>query len=529
MLLSRCDNGSIPDAKVTEERIQGPLRRTNRTDQYVERVRLLLARLMVIARRHPYASLLGLEAWLAYAAYQLWIVVTGPIGYWNDSAAYVSVARSPFPSVALLSGQRPPLVPLLWKMTGSPLSFAVTQTVFGIVAWTILAITVARLVRPGWPGLLAGASVLAFASCWQVTEWNWNVLSESVALSATAIVCAATIWLARRFTLSRACVLALACCVLVADRDQTIWVVGPAGVAIGLYGVVMYLGTRRRSVPTRELLLLALSLFAIASLAELGAASSHRNVINMKDVFYVRVFPFPARVQWFAQHGMPDSKRVDIIARQTLPLPGSAKVVEPNFGLPGLRRLDRWFEDRAELTYAEFLVTHPGYVLTAPFARPALTYNNDNGNLAFYGSLIGQNPANPANHALPFLPILMFPSWEVTLAVGLTGAALLLERRPLSFRCWVPAFALVATGLWSMLVAWHGDGMEVARHTIEGNIEVRIAVLVLAIQGVLGSRLSTGPSTRSAHEPDSSIPPPHSGSDLHHVQPTPKPSTHALG
>jgi hypothetical protein len=39
--------------------------------------------------------------------------------------------------------------------------------------------------------------------------------------------------------------------------------------------------------------------------------------------------------------------------------------------------------------------------------------------------------------------------------------------------------------------AWHGDGREVARHTIEGNIQVRLAVLLALIFSLLWSPADT--------------------------------------
>jgi hypothetical protein len=44
---------------------------------------------------------------------------------------------------------------------------------------------------------------------------------------------------------------------------------------------------------------------------------------------------------------------------------------------------------------------------------------------------------------------------------------------------------LGALGIFTMLVAWHGDGQEVTRHTIEGFAEVRVCVLILFLVGVL--------------------------------------------
>ena len=44
---------------------------------------------------------------------------------------------------------------------------------------------------------------------------------------------------------------------------------------------------------------------------------------------------------------------------------------------------------------------------------------------------------------------------------------------------------LTFIGLPAMLVAWHGDGQEVTRHTIEGFAQIRLGVWILLIVGLL--------------------------------------------
>jgi hypothetical protein len=46
---------------------------------------------------------------------------------------------------------------------------------------------------------------------------------------------------------------------------------------------------------------------------------------------------------------------------------------------------------------------------------------------------------------------------------------------------------MAIVGMLAILIAWQGDGMEVARHTIEGNVEVRLAVLVTMLFALLWS------------------------------------------
>lgn len=438
---------------------------------------------------HPAQAASASAIWAAYASYQLWVVVRTSIGYWQDPSSYASVARHPFPSLGLLAGWRPPLTPILWKLTGSLLSFAVVQTLIGIASWSLLALVTARLVRPGAGRLVAGGLVLAFASCWQVTEWNWNFLSESLAISLTVVLLSGALLCIEQRTRTGIGVMLVAAVLLMADRDQEVVSLGTAAI-VAIVVAAGYAVVRRkdRLLLRKSLLggLAALVLLAASGLGLAGEYSSSRNVVNVEDVFVVRVFPFPARVAWFAAHGMPEKSKIDQVAGRTTAPTGTAKVVYPNLQAPVFAPLAGWFARHSRSAYVEYLVTHPGYDVTAPFASPVLTYNDANGNLAFYGSLIGPRPSGTA---LPGLPVVLFPPWPVVALLGGAGAvaALLLWRRRREVAVLV-LFALF--GAWSMFVAWHGDGMEVARHMVEGTMAARLAALELVIVAVLGEQSS---------------------------------------
>jgi hypothetical protein len=53
-------------------------------------------------------------------------------------------------------------------------------------------------------------------------------------------------------------------------------------------------------------------------------------------------------------------------------------------------------------------------------------------------------------------------------------------------RPWRVVTVLTLVGIVAMLVAWHGDGQEVTRHTVEGAAEVRLGVWILLTLGLIG-------------------------------------------
>jgi hypothetical protein len=213
----------------------------------------------------------------------------------------------------------------------------------------------------------------------------------------------------------------------------------------------------------------------------MGAYVAHRNVVNIEEALFVRVFPFPDRVAWFSAHGMPQGQATDAQARTANAATATTpKVVGINLSDANWAPLDRWFHHRGLTTYAFFLLTHPDYVVSAPFASPPLTYNNASGDLAFY---------LPTGHdPLSVLETIFIPNRFVVVALALLGVAIGGGRR--IWRSRESRFLLVfgVAGLFSMLLAWHGEGMEATRHMVEGDVEVRLGVLLLLLLAVLGHK-----------------------------------------
>ncbi len=304
---------------------------------------------------------------------------------WNDTAVYVHMASAPIWSRRFWAGQRPPLTALLIKLVGSADGFLAAQAVIAALCWGFLAFTVGRLVEPGWRRVAAVWSMLAVATAFPVTLWNRSVLSESFSMSLLALLFATLIWTARRWTWPRVSGVAAVCLCYAAvqgcaDLDGRI-----------LVDCDRSMGGGRRSAPRSPMSPsaaggLSICLIGLVALTGWGAVSSHRTRENVADVFYVRVFPFPDRVAWFAAHGMPEQNQVERLAGTTQTEPGTAKVVYVSPTDPAFRQLDGWLATNGSSTYFLWLLTHPGYVISEPFARPERAFNSAKGDLLFYAA-----------------------------------------------------------------------------------------------------------------------------------------------
>ncbi|MHB1517926.1 MAG: hypothetical protein ACYCYQ_06550 [Acidimicrobiales bacterium] len=365
------------------------------------------------------------------------------------------------------------MTPLLIKVFGNSIAMTTAQAVIAALCWGSLALTVGFQVPAGWRRIVGAWSILAFATAFPITLWNRSVLSESISLSALALVFVTSIWTARSVTWPRVFAVVLVYLVFVGARDSNVATVAVLGVVIAVAALTRI--RRNRGVALR-LGSLACMLVALCGLASIGTISSHRTTRDVVDVFEVRIFPFPDRVAWFAARGMPERVQIDALARTSPAPPGQAKVVGLPVG-PTFEPIRRWLSTDGGGAYLWWLVTHPGPVLTGPFQQPQQAFNYADGNLLFYASSVDPMPS----------PITMVV-WPSALELGLLAtAALYLAYRSDAWRLttWRTVVVLTAIGLVAMLVAWNGDAQEVTRHTIEGFAQVHLGVWILVVLGLL--------------------------------------------
>jgi hypothetical protein len=422
------------------------------------------------------SSLAALGGWCGFAWYVFWQGTSGTPIIWTDTASYTTVAGHPLWSTGFWAGQRPPLVPLVMKLVGSNTGFVAFQCLVAVAAWGFLALTVGRLVAPGWRQLVAVWIVLGFATSTPVILWNRSVLSESLSMSILALLMATTIGAARDLRWPRLVALVAAALAFAATRDAQVWTVALLGLAVAIVGLATIIRKRRFPV---KLGALAAGLLVVAALTGWVVVHTGRTRANVANVLYVRIFPFPDRVAWFAHHGMPAAAAIDrSMATTAPPTPGAAKVfwtADPKFA-PHEAALQRWIVNHGESTYLWWLVSHPAYVITEPLVRPERSFNFDNGLLTFY--------AAPDRVDSP-VGALLWPAWWWLLPLTVIGVVPAAVTGLWRDRAWRTVVVLGGLGVITMLIAWHGDGQEVTRHTVEGFAELRASVLIVALVGVL--------------------------------------------
>ena len=407
---------------------------------------------------------------------------------WNDTTDFLASSRASWWSQELWVGSRPPLMPVVLKVVGGDLRlFIAFQCVVAALCWAALAVAVWTVVGGRRRPYLAAGLILAFSLTVPVVMWDQSALSESLAVSLLALTVAAGLQVVARPSRGAVINLLVVGAVWLTVRDSPAIVALLGGVALVGLLAARYGRARRRGDPGPALRtpVAALALGALVLGLAATAASSHgqRHVYPLRNVLEVRVLPYPERVRWFADHGMPQADEfVGDDARRPFETAGQAPVVYIPDGDPDLGPWFAWLAEDGRATFARWVVTHPWYVVDEPLRTPERTFNNAAGDRGFY--------ASPDQRRVPLVDRLLAPRTWVFGVVALLAIGYAIGRRRVT-PALVTGAVTAALAVPHGLMAWHLDGMETARHLMVPALQFHLGVLLVVI-GLLPAAVRSG-------------------------------------
>jgi len=213
-------------------------------------------------------------------------------------------------------------------------------------------------------------------------------------------------------------------------------------------------------------LLLAMLLLVI--IQNISAQIGRRQQFCLVNVLFQRVLPYSEYTAWFINRGMPTESGILLWKGQW--------ASSENFRLfndPHYETFMNWVLYRGTLTYAFFLISHPGYTF-APLIEKIPVLFSYNLNL-----WVGLPPDTaPFRLLYTVLPATSLPCSFALAALSLLAAVV--WKRPI---CIVPA-ALLA-GIWfNALFSYHADAMGDVRHCLMNMIGLEclsyMALLLIA-------------------------------------------------
>lgn len=243
------------------------------------------------------------------------------------------------------AGVRLPMVPLLFTIFPTDPVRVVAQVVLAAVAWWVLADQASRLVDHRLISLALRVALLGIGLVGPVANWNTTILSESTALSLTALLIAMWLRFVRTPTAASAAVALFVTLAWTLVRQTDVFF----GLGLTAAGLV----TLARGWTVRPVrIAVAGGLVAISVIGLLE--SRHNQTVartNLTVIVVNRLLPNPHERAWFARRGTPISPQVRyaVLHREAPP-----------------RNFARWIDSHGESAYLRFVVTHPRYTFVGP-------------------------------------------------------------------------------------------------------------------------------------------------------------------
>ena len=398
-----------------------------------------------------------------------WWQTSGRVpGWWNDTGAYDEVSQRSLTSGRFWMAERPPGVPLVMKLVGDPPSYRFMYVNIGAacVAWGWLAEELVRaLGAVRLRAVAVGVAVIGLSFASEVILWDSQVLSESLAISLLVGVVAAVLEVLRLRSLPSVLQLLVVAWLWALLRDTnavTLLVLAAvAGVCVWRFGALV--------VPRRVAAVAVVGLLAVAGWSMTSAWVGHRDLVPLADVFAARILGYEDRVDWFADHGMPQRDEILEAGRGIGP-DSDPRTLELGRHDPKWAEWWRWLRADGKATWVRFIVEHPTYLFAEPLKDPERTYNNS-GLTGYAGEM----------RVVPFADeVFWLPMPLVVVGLGALSAAQLRHRRrppPVVAVAWTLAGAAALAGF----MTWHTGGMETGRHLLVSAFEARLALVLLLL------------------------------------------------
>lgn len=415
------------------------------------------------------------------------------VATWDQGVAAFLDSPSYF-EFGLWGAVRFPVVTAVYALVGDHRALVVLQAVLGALAWSVAAVVAGsvlahRVAREAFRGVF-----LALGLSLTVTRFDNALLSESFAISLTVVLVACVLRFACRPTRASAiAVVALGAAWGLLRQNHALLLVVAAVVA-GVLGAGRV--HRRLAWPVAGALLLVAVLGVL-----LASSTTQIQEYNTAQILVRRVLTSDGdRLRWFRDHGMPDNGVVVIVP----PYPDG--IGDPAVALQHDRVFGPWLRDESGGTYLQYLVTHPGFVVSTAFS--------DDG--ALRGIAVGTTRYGGSDPLLPgWAEDVLWPqegTEQTVLALVVAGilaaAAVTAVGSRSRRRALVGAGGVLLVAVANIVVVTHTAGWEYERLLVPTGVAARLALLWLlaAVVGdvsVAPASASPGPGRRRRDAPSS--------------------------
>jgi hypothetical protein len=411
------------------------------------------------------AWVIGMVMLVAYGGVRVYSAIqTLPeIRMATDSPVFLDMALRPVLSKAFLAGQRPFTVPLMYKLVGaSPMAVGILQAGLSMLAWTLLAVQVARSMHGFWVKVAGFGLVLTFSLSSGVMGWDTVIMSESISLSLMVLLVAGWLWLLEAWHWSKVVLLVVITFFWAFSRETNAYVV--LMIAAILSGAALVQPSCRRY------LWIAVFFVTFFVANQVSSNVGRRWEFPFLNVLAQRILPSPIVKAYFRLAGMPVTPQLEDMADQWASSHGGAFYNDPN-----LAEFRQWFRSRGRLTYLQWFLCRPCPFLVEPIVEMGEMFGSSGYgyfSVRFTRSLPEsiEGVVYP-REATPFL------WWLAAIAAGAVIGAKAWRSSPL----WAVPLTLILLMYPHAFLVWHGDAMEVGRHAVQAGIQFHLGLWLLGL------------------------------------------------
>jgi hypothetical protein len=379
---------------------------------------------------------------------------------WHDTKSYVEVTEIPITSPNFWDGQRPFVLPLIYKLLGinignfeqfnSMWRITLFQFILNFLVWIFFAFTVSLQTKHLFLKFFSTAIILLLGLGIDIGLWERMLLTESISNSLFIFI-VALILLKESIEKNKRCIYNITLSILLWISIVLYIFIRDANASIVLIGGFLYLlyVLFRMKGKKQYILNFSLSLMVIlcSAFSLIQVNNSNRWWEPMSHVLNNRIMVEPELTQFFINNGL-DLNKVDI---NLLNQPKAQQMA---------------FYQKTKTIYTKFLISHPLYVLK-PFSEINSLISPSN--LSYL-----HNPPEPTNWERR-LSNIIYPKNNIIYPIGIILCILTIVINKYKFKVgdFVVAFLILSVIPLSLLI-WHSDTIEIPRHAEQFLLQSRM-------------------------------------------------------
>lgn len=414
--------------------------------------------------------------WLIVAILAVWMLSAyiifdaSYIQYSPDSFLYKALSQQPLTLSFIIQGDRSPTLPVLLKLFKSENAFVWFQLLFFYVSWMTLFLFLRTVIKNYFAYVVLLALLAALSVAQIFFSWHKLILTESLSLSGAVLLLAL---LGRIFTAEKVSG-AMVGYTLVAwimwqftrDSNTFFSLLIAAGLLV-VFSLARFAEAKNEKWKKGQMLAFAMCLFASFQLFSIN--SSDRWKFPLVNVIGLRVLPNPEITSEFVAMGMPLNAKVQCFRNKT--------AVDCNKDWSGF---GKWFESgEARTDYQSWLLKHFVSSVEVLFVNWEKIWTADT-------ILYGRSLESPVSIYATRIALPKGQDFLHFITASFAAAALaLLVALHSGLRHWLSVLLMFfVVNLPIAFIAFHGDALDVDRHTLNVQLNTYVTGWILILWSV---------------------------------------------